>query len=251
MLGETKCTTFDIGLLLKEIDGLLENRSVQPRSILCINAHIFNLAYTDRSLRDALNASRVVAIDGMSVRWAARLFGHRVGPRCNMTEAFRAFLLDKRFRRSSCTLIGMSNEECQAAARRIGEISQHCSVRGVFSGFLSDQEYEEVLRAAAKDDLILLGMGTPRSEMVSRIAARCCPEAIVWHVGAGSIRILAGTMREAPRVFRRCGLQWLHRLVSDPKVLWRRYLLGNPLFVFRIMKAVVWRPVRSEAIMRR
>ena len=80
-------------------------------------------------------------------------------------------------------------------------------------------------------------MGTPRTEQVAEAAAEACPGAIVWGIGGGTVRILAGTMREAPRVWRRLGLQWLYRLFHEPRALWQRYLIGNPLFAMRVLKA--------------
>jgi len=81
-----------------------------------------------------------------------------------------------------------------------------------------------------------VGMGTPRTERICAIARARCPHSIVWGIGAGTIRILAGTMHEAPQIMRRTGLQWLHRLWCEPTRLWSRYLFGNPRFLYRILK---------------
>ena len=80
--------------MLDEIRLLLCDRALQPRSILDLNAHIFNLAWTNEALRKSLDAARIVTIDGMAVVWACRLFGCEVRERCNSTEAFRAFILE-------------------------------------------------------------------------------------------------------------------------------------------------------------
>ena len=86
-------------------------------------------------------------------------------------------------------------------------------------------------------DLILIGMGSPKSERVATIAAEECPRAVVWHIGGGTIRFLAGTVREAPTLMRRMGLQWLHRLLVEPRRMWRRYLVGNWVFLFSVFTA--------------
>jgi exopolysaccharide biosynthesis WecB/TagA/CpsF family protein len=79
--------------------------------------------------------------------------------------------------------------------------------------------------------------------MTAQLAAEICPEAIVWGIGGGTVRIFAGTMREAPVLWRRLGLQWLYRLLREPRQLWHRYLIGNPLFGLRILK-MAWRRER-------
>jgi N-acetylglucosaminyldiphosphoundecaprenol N-acetyl-beta-D-mannosaminyltransferase len=80
-------------------------------------------------------------------------------------------------------------------------------------------------------------MGTPKSERVLHLASKLCPKAIIWHIGGGTVRFYAGTLKEAPAWMRRSGLQWMHRLALEPRRMWKRYVLGNPLFVWRILTA--------------
>ena len=230
------CSTHTIGDLIVELATLLNDKSLQPRTILCVNAHIYNLAVKNEALRRNLNSSRVIAADGMGVVWAARMFGVRMTERCNMTESFREFLLSKSIPSNTAILIGCSPDEANAAAAEIHRLSKHCRVIEAISGYLSDSEYQRIC-AASRADFILLGMGTPRTEQVAAIAAAAAPEAIVWGIGGGTVRILAGRMREAPLAWRRLGLQWLYRLITDPVTLWQRYLIGNPLFLMRVFRA--------------
>jgi N-acetylglucosaminyldiphosphoundecaprenol N-acetyl-beta-D-mannosaminyltransferase len=102
---------------------------------------------------------------------------------------------------------------------------------------LGDDEYRGLCAQQTGVDFILLGMGTPRTERVAQLAAASCPGAIVWGIGGGTVRILAGTLREAPALWRRLGLHWLYRLGREPRQLWRRYLIGNPRFAWRVLKA--------------
>ena len=91
-MSGVKCSTHTITQLLGEIQSLLSHRYDQPRSILCVNAHIYNVAFSDIALRESLNNARIVTADGMSIVWLSRLWNAVVPERCNMTEAFRAFL---------------------------------------------------------------------------------------------------------------------------------------------------------------
>ncbi|MDE3068114.1 MAG: WecB/TagA/CpsF family glycosyltransferase [Verrucomicrobiota bacterium] len=192
-----------------------------------------------------MNEARVVAADGMAIVWAARFFGVRMSKRCNMTEAFRAFLVNAHMPPSTAILIGCEPSLSAAAAANIHRLSSHCRVVKTFSGFLSDTEYRDICAQHCEVDFVLLGMGTPRTEQVAELAAEICPQAIVWGIGGGTVRIFAGAMREAPRVWRRLGLQWLHRLVCEPGELWRRYLIGNPLFALHILK-LAWMARRQK-----
>jgi N-acetylglucosaminyldiphosphoundecaprenol N-acetyl-beta-D-mannosaminyltransferase len=236
LLGSVACSSHSIAELLQELRQLLADKSLQPRTILGVNAHIYNLACGDRHLRDCLNAARVVTADGISVVWAARWLGKQLAERCNLTDSYHAFLADEQMPRTQAVLIGCSQHEAEAAAARAQQSSRHCRVVQACSGYLSDGEYEKLLAGYGEIDLILLGMGTPRTEHIAALAARVCPTAVVWGIGGGTVRIEAGTMSEAPPAWRRAGLQWLYRLLDSPRLLWRRYVIGNPLFLLRITR---------------
>lgn len=243
--GVTLCSPHSIGDLLAELKLLLTDKSLTPRTILCLNSHIYNLACADARLRQCLSAARIVAADGMAIIWAARFLGHPISERCNMTEAFHAFVKDSTMPPSRGILIGCSPAEAEAAAEKVNRESPHCRIVRTCSGFLSESEYREILTEHAQLDFVFLGMGSPKTEIIAQVAAQSCPPAIVWGIGGGTIRIEAGTMTEAPAVWRRLGLQWLHRLGSEPGDLWRRYLLGNPRFVLRILSRA-WRKRESR-----
>lgn len=234
-LAGVSCSTHGIEDFLGEIAQLLRDESLTPRTLLCVNAHIHNLASRNERLRKILKQARVVTADGMAVVWAARLAGHRIPARCNMTEAYHAFLRSKGLPPSRAILIGCSEEEAAKATHRANNTSSHCKIVNSLSGYLNAEDYIDAVRKADSPNLVLLGMGTPKTEEIANELSLEFPRLIVWGIGGGTIRIEAGTMQEAPSWWRRCGLQWLHRLLSEPRKLWGRYLLGNPLFAARVL----------------
>lgn len=236
MMGEIRCSTHTIEQFVEEVRHLLLNRDEWPRTLLCVNAHIFNLACKDKFLQDELRRARVVSADGMSIVWCSHLFKTPVPNRCNMTEAFSHFLQTNDMPATRAVLVGLEPHEAEVAARAMEARSSHLKIVEICSGYLSEAEYREYFSRLSDVDLILVGMGTPRTEIVCSIATQARPECVVWGIGAGTIRIFSGTMREAPVILRRIGLQWLHRLCCEPGHLWRRYIFGNPLFLYRMFK---------------
>lgn len=237
--GGVVCSTLTTTDLLTEIRLLLSDVRQQPRTINCVNAHIHNLARCNEHLRSCLERSRIVAIDGMSVVWAVRLSGESVSGRCNMTEAFREFLFDPTLPKTKGVLIGGEDGVASKAASRISKHSR-CSIVETYSGFLSYQEYYDLLGRVGDVEFVFVGMGTPRSEvLVAELVPEVLPAAIGWHIGGGTIEILAGKRTEAPVFLRRAGMQWLYRLCREPKRLWKRYLLGNPLFAWHAARQIL------------
>ena len=229
-LPGTPCTVDE---LVDLVARTLERRErTAPLSVLCVNAHIANLAWDDPVLRAHLEAADVVALDGMAAVWAFRRAGVVVHERCNMTEAFRAFTTAHRIPEARTVVIGLD----AATVARAGAAIDGLSVVASLDGYRSESAYVQAVEDAGAD-LVLVGCGTPRSEQVVAALAAAGGPAVLWHVGGGTLRFLAGDDREAPAWMRRTGLQWLHRLLRHPGALWRRYLLGNPRFVWRIWRS--------------
>ena len=136
-LGLTKCSTHSISELLDELRLLLSDKGLRPRTLLCLNAHIYNIASKDVILRKILNNARLVVADGVSIVWAARLFGAKIPSRCGMNDTFFAFLEDENMPPNEGILVGLTEDESRLAAIGIEKMSAHCAIRERFSGFLS------------------------------------------------------------------------------------------------------------------
>jgi N-acetylglucosaminyldiphosphoundecaprenol N-acetyl-beta-D-mannosaminyltransferase len=89
--------------------------------------------------------------------------------------------------------------------------------------------------AATGATIVWVGLGTPRQDYLVRQLAPLV-ECVVVPVGA-AFDFLAGRVGEAPKVLHGSGLEWVHRLVSEPRRLWRRYLFGNPKFMLRALRS--------------
>lgn len=234
-LGPVPCSRCGIPDLLKIIRDARQRR--RPLTINFVNAHLYNMAWIDPSFREKLSRSDIVAADGMAIVWAARLFGARLPGRCNMTDSFRAYLADPLSPPATALLIGGSEEEARAAKSAIERDGPHLRVLEAWSGFLAPDEYADRVMRTPETDFILLGMGSPKSEIVAERVRAAGSRAILWHIGGGTVMFFAGRLVEAPKWMRVSGLQWLHRLMLEPGRMWRRYILGNPLFIFRVVRA--------------
>jgi N-acetylglucosaminyldiphosphoundecaprenol N-acetyl-beta-D-mannosaminyltransferase len=94
---------------------------------------------------------------------------------------------------------------------------------------------------AAGADAVWVGLGAPKQDLMAARLRDLDAAPTIFCVGA-AFDFVAGTVKRAPRWMQRTGLEWLHRLLSEPRRLWRRYVIGNPRFV----AGVVWDRLRGR-----
>lgn len=219
------------------VDAIEHNQTHKKGcTVLALNAHIFNLAVQDDSLMNHLNQADIVVADGMSIVWASKFLGSPLQERCNMTEVFRAYLTCAKTQPATAILVGCTEEEAGIASDVIQKTSPELTILQAISGFLPEEEIYAKIDENSSADIFLIGMGTPKSERLAANLAKKYPESLRWHIGGGTVLFLSGKQVEAPPWMRKSGLQWLHRLIREPRRMWKRYLIGNILFVFRLLK---------------
>jgi N-acetylglucosaminyldiphosphoundecaprenol N-acetyl-beta-D-mannosaminyltransferase len=209
--------------------------------VLNVNAHCLNLCYEDAALRAFFNGAQVVFCDGAGVMLAARVLGGRIPARITYADwAWRlaAFAAAEGF---SLFFLGARPGVAQAAAQRLKERHPGLKIAGVRHGYFdheagspqSEAVVEEINTAAP--DILLVGLGMPLQERWLMENAHKL-EAGATLTGGAVFDYVSGRLSRGPRLLTSHGFEWLARLLVEPRRLWRRYLLGNPLFILRVLK---------------
>jgi N-acetylglucosaminyldiphosphoundecaprenol N-acetyl-beta-D-mannosaminyltransferase len=206
-------------------------------TILYANVHVLNTAWDDPELRTVLNETDLVYCDGAGVVLGARLLGHRLPGR--MTGADWIEPLCAACAEGGTTLYFLGGRPGVAA--RAAELLQArypgLHVVGTHHGYLSASDVCVAAIAsinAACPHILLAGMGTPAQEKWIAAHRHQLQVPVVWAVGA-LFDFVAGVQPRGPRWMLNHGLEWLCRLWSDPRRLWSRYVIGNPLFILRVL----------------
>lgn len=186
----------------------------------------------------ATNRSFLSLADGKPVYWLARIqgnrhVGHVPGPDF-MLAALRRFP-DRRhfFYGSTPEVLGRLSAQLQAAIPGL----QVCGTLSPPFRPLTEADVESH-RATIRDcgaELVWVGLGAPKQELWMAANATALAPAILFGVGA-AFDFHAGVTRRAPEPMRRLGLEWLFRLASEPRRLWKRYLVTNTLFLTYAMR---------------
>jgi len=218
------------------LDGWIAGRSNRARSVFIVNAHTLNVAWNDPGYRALLDASDVVFGDGTGVRLAARLKGVAMRDNLVGTDLMPRFFEETRDRGHRCFLLGGSPETADRAAAWIARSHPGTTLAGFRHGYDADgpEVIDQINRA--RPDILLVGMGNPLQERwIDRHRDRL---EVPVSVGVGGLfDHWAGNLRRAPLWVRRLGMEWAQILLQQPRKT-RRYLVGNPAFVWRALRDV-------------
>lgn len=200
------------------------------------NANLVNIAARDEGLRERL-ASFLILPDGIGVDIASRLlYGASFPANLNGTDFTPAILTARKRPLSVMLLGGRPGVAERAAARLRADYPQH-RFSVLSHGYFAAQDEPALLARLAHErpDLLLVAFGNPRQEqwIADRIDARHC--AVAAGIGA-LFDFLAGEVARAPESVRTLRLEWVYRLWLEPRRLWRRYVVGNPAFLLRVLR---------------
>ncbi len=220
---------------LEAIAGLAQTSP--PVTVVHVNAHTLNLAAADNSYREILSRADLVLNDGKGIMLAARLL-RRPFPADLNGNFFSPLQLELAAERGWPVFLlgakpGVADRAAGIVAGRIPGLVVAGSRDGYFSADEEASVAEEIRDTGAK--VVLVGLGNPRQE---RWLAKWLgsTEAVVG-VGVGAFfDFQTGEVARAPDWMNRWGIEWVHRLVQEPTRMWRRYLLGNPRFLWRALR---------------
>jgi N-acetylglucosaminyldiphosphoundecaprenol N-acetyl-beta-D-mannosaminyltransferase len=203
------------------------------------NVHFLRRAGADDELRELLAGATHRVADGMPLSWASRLAGASRLERVPGSDLI--FSLTEAAARYGRTvyIVGGRDDAAVDAAARFTAAMPSLQIVGAEGPWLSDQvtaeEIEPILARleAAQPDIVFCGFGFPKQERFIGACRERLPGA--WFVGCGAaVNFAAGYESRAPRWMQRLGLEWIHRLLSEPRRLARRYA-GDLPFALHIL----------------
>ena len=218
-----------------------------------INAHSYNTARKDSLFAEALTNGDVLLPDGVSIVMACKWIKAKSLPKERIAgwDLF-AFEMEKLERESEelrtkseeskiVMFMGSSQKVLDLIVKRAAEVYPHLKVvtySPPYKPEFTDEDNKAIIDAihAANPDLLWIGMTAPKQE--KWIYSHWKELNIHCHVGSiGAVfDFFAGTMKRAPMWWQEHGLEWLYRLLKEPKRMWRRYIIGNALFLWNMVK---------------
>jgi N-acetylglucosaminyldiphosphoundecaprenol N-acetyl-beta-D-mannosaminyltransferase len=248
MKNNTRCwiagVPVDSTTLEKAATQIVDNARKQksrPLLILGPNAQLVTLAQNNMAFAKALRASDLSIPDGISVVLASRLLGAPLQTRVTGGDLMERLCAAAALHGLSVFLLGGLPMAAHLAAQRLRRKYPRLIIAGTYCpplGFEHDPEENARIRktiTAAAPDLLFVAFGAPKQEIWMHENCPSLPIGAAMSVGA-AFDTQAGLRRRAPGWAHKLGVEWLYRLLREPRRLWRRYLFGNTYFIYLVLR---------------
>ena len=199
-----------------------------------VNAHCVNVMAGNAAYRQALAGCDALLPDGSGIALAARLHRTRLAANLNGTDLVPALCARLAGTEHSVFLLGGVPGVADEASQALQAQCPGLAIAGTHHGYFGATEEADIIRRinASGATMLIVAMGVPKQDLwLARVAPQLRP---TLSLGVGALLdFLANRVSRAPLLLRRNGLEWTWRLAQEPKRMWQRYILGNPLFVAR------------------
>jgi N-acetylglucosaminyldiphosphoundecaprenol N-acetyl-beta-D-mannosaminyltransferase len=232
-----------------EIERYISERI--PRQVCLANAYTVAFCKSQPALRDVINRMDLILPDGMSIIWGSRRLGIRFEERVagpDLMEALCARAAEKQYR---VFLLGSSPETLERLVHVLTSRWPGLQLAGVHSPSMSD-EFDEAETVhmldtvhEARPDILFVGMSAPKQELWISNNLNRLQVPVSMGVGA-AFDFISGQIPRAPQKMQESGIEWLYRLYCEPRRLWKRYLLGNTIFLSLLFKELLHRKLASR-----
>lgn len=212
----------------------ISEKSYTPVAFL--NANNANIAMENAGFETSLDDFLILS-DGVGVDIAAWLLHGKIfKANLNGTD-FVPALLRRHARKLKVGLIGAKREVVDAAVSAFGASYPQHEFHVISDGYFKpgDEPAIAAKTAQLRPDIVLVAMGVPRQEQfVTRVLTK---DTCTLPIAVGALfDIYTGTVPRAPEWMRTTRTEWIYRLWKEPRRLWRRYIMGNPLFILRVLR---------------
>lgn len=218
---------------LKIADSIRRNFFIQ-HSVVNV-AKLVNMR-VDNELKRSVQDCDIINIDGMGVVWGARFCGHNVPERVAGVDLFHNLLNMSATEGFPVFLLGATDDIVSKTASKVKEQNPDLIIAGYNHGYFWDNEeavVEKIRQSGAK--LLFVAITSPKKENFINKWQDKLGVNFVMGVG-GTFDVVAGKVNRAPQWMQKYGLEWLYRVIQEPRRMWKRYLITNSKFAWLLLK---------------
>jgi len=211
--------------------------SKTPHYIAMMNVAKLVKMRSDEELAQSILAADLIGADGVPLVWVSRLFGTPLPGRVNGTDLMYRLLQRASEKRYRIFFFGAKEEVLERVLEVVRQQYPGVQIAGSQHGYFTAAEELAIVNKIRTDrpNILFIAFGTPKKELwVKRYLSAM--EVPVIHGVGGSFDVLAGVIPRAPLWMQKNGLEWLFRMLQEPRRMWRRYLVTNTQFLMLVLQ---------------
>jgi len=223
---------------LQRIGQIIQSR--KPSQHVVVNVDKLVKMQCDPELREIITACDIINVDGMPLVWASKVLGTPLKERVAGIDLMDALVAEGVKKHYRFYFLGARQEVVEEVLRRYRIRYPALIVAGFRNGYWSVEEEDSVVQQVriTNPDVLFVAMSSPKKEIFLKKHLARLEAPFVMGVG-GSFDVFAGLTRRAPLWMQKSGLEWLYRMLQEPRRLIKRYAYSNTVFMLMLIRAVL------------
>ena len=231
-------TTIDV-LNMQDTVNLVEEyvKEKVPLHLMGVNADKINSLRDNERLKQIVNSCGVINADGASVIMASRYLGKPLPERVAGIDLMQRLVKLSNEKGYSIYLLGSKQEVVEETARVLKKRYHKLNIAGIHNGYFKEEDWpiiSEELKMV-NPDFVFVGITSPLKEYLIEFLQNKGNDSVFMGVG-GSFDVLSGNIHRAPNWMQKSGMEWLFRVIQEPRRLFKRYFVGNLIFIKSVLK---------------
>lgn len=231
-------TLIDV-LTMKETIDLVEQyvTTKTPLHLMGVNADKINEVNSNERMKQIVNSCGVINADGASVIMASKYLNKPLPERVAGVDLMQELVALSAKKGYSVYLLGAKQEVVTKTAEVLKDKYNELSIVGVHNGYFKENEWPQIFEEINKvnPDFVFVGITSPMKEYLIEFLQSMGSKSVFMGVG-GSFDVISGNIPRAPLWMQKCNLEWLFRVIQEPKRLFKRYFIGNTTFIKAVYK---------------
>lgn len=226
-------TLIDV-LTMRETIDLVEQYVITktPLHLMGVNADKINEVNSNERMKQIVNSCGIINADGASVIMASKYLNKPLPERVAGVDLMQELVALSARKGYSIYLLGAKQEVVIKTAEVLKDKYNDLNIVGVHNGYFKEDEWPQIYEDINKvnPDFVFVGITSPMKEYLIEFLQSMGAKSVFMGVG-GSFDVISGNIPRAPLWMQKCNLEWLFRVIQEPKRLFKRYFVGNSLFI--------------------
>ncbi|MFN2261073.1 MAG: WecB/TagA/CpsF family glycosyltransferase [Psychroflexus sp.] len=220
-----------------KVEEAIQNKSHLHHSV--VNAGKIVAMQNDRQLRESVNSADIVNADGQAVIWASKILKQPLKERVAGIDLMSNLIEIAAKKNYKIFFLGAEEHIVKSVVEKYQNQYSKSLIAGYRNGYFSKSEELKIAKQISDSEaqILFVAMSSPKKENFLFDHSKQLQNInFIMGVG-GSFDVVAGKVKRAPQWMQKSGLEWLYRVIQEPKRMWKRYLIGNTKFIFLVLKA--------------